>query len=116
MAETLTASITAALNASLLGSGNTGAVFANPAYALSLPNFLAASFASGTGVNKANQLYAAQFTLAASANTVVDLYAFAAALDPLGNAYTQNYIKALAIQIQGNAQYYATTVAVAGAS
>jgi hypothetical protein len=99
VAETLATTIALALNAV---QTNPNATFGNSVFTLALPSLLGGVLATGTGADKADQLYVAQVTLAASGNTSINLHSFGGAVDQLGQAIAMVNVKALAIQILGN--------------
>lgn len=103
MSEALTTQLTAAMVATLT---NTTA-FGTASFPLSLPSLVAATLSSGTGADKADQLYAQQFTLGAGGIMDLNLSTMAvnglaAPLDYLGASLGVATIKMLALQARGN--------------
>lgn len=99
MSETLTAAIVQSLTATLTNNAALGNTQTN---AFSLPAFLSASFASGTGAGNINQFYTEQKTLAASGTRTLLLSTMSLATDPFGLAYALTNIKGFYLQILGN--------------
>jgi hypothetical protein len=96
MASTLSGNINSSVSMTLAAAiaGLSGQSTQLP---LSLPTLLALTFTSGTGANKANQMWVSNRTLANSATEDLDMYNPASA-DAVGNAFTIATIKALIIQ------------------